>query len=190
MNDFIKIRKHEITSAYLYLDSRRYTDLVINKAEIASAGFDSEYPNGYGEVLQHLTLKLTSGDKIELYREDAKAAWEKLNEDKDEKLLKAIKDYAAHGHKDSTPFDIALCIEQAIDNAENNKWHTPEEEPVPSGKYAEEDFPQIPCLVQFKYNDYGVRYWNVTYKCWNDEDCDDYYCNMDKVKRWAYIREE
>ena len=80
MSNFIKIRKHEIASAYLYLDSRRYTDLVINKAEIASAGFDSEYPNGYGEVLQHLTLKLTSGDKIELYREDAKAAWEKLNE--------------------------------------------------------------------------------------------------------------
>jgi len=81
MNDFIKIRKHEITSAYLYLDSRKYTDLVINKAEIESAGFDSEYPNGYGEVLPHLTLKLTSGDKIELYREDAKAAWEKLNKE-------------------------------------------------------------------------------------------------------------
>ena len=113
-----------------------------------------------------------------------------VKESEDEKLLKAIKDYAAHGHKDSTPFDIALCIEQAIDNAENNKWHTPDEEPVPSGKYAEEDFPQIPCLVQFKYNDYGVRYWNVTYKCWDDEDCDDYYCDMSKVKRWAYIREE
>lgn len=120
MSNFIKIRKHEIAGAYLYLDSRRYTDLVINKAEIASAGFDSEYPNGYGEVLQHLTLKLTSGDKIELYREDAKAAWEKLNEDEDEKLLKAIKDYAAHGHKDATPLDVALCIEQAIDNKEKN----------------------------------------------------------------------
>ena len=120
MNDFIKIRKHEITSAYLYLDSRRYTDLVINKAKIASAGFDSEYPNGYGEVLPHLTLKLTSGDKIELYREDAKAAWEKLNEDEDEKLQKAIKDYAAHGHKDATPLDVALCIEEAIDNKEKN----------------------------------------------------------------------
>lgn len=94
--------------------------MVINKAEIASAGFDSEYPNGYGEVLQHLTLKLTSGDKIELYREDAKAAWEKLNEDEDEKLLKAIKDYAAHGHKDATPLDVALCIEEAIDNKEKN----------------------------------------------------------------------
>lgn len=120
MSNFIKIRKHEIAGAYLYLDSRRYTDLVINKAEIASAGFDSEYSNGYGEVLQHLTLKLTSGDKIELYREDAKAAWEKLNEDEDEKLLKAIKDYAAHGHRDDTPFDVALCIEQAIDNKEKN----------------------------------------------------------------------
>ena len=120
MSNFIKIRKHEIAGAYLYLDSRRYTDLVINKAEIASAGFDSEYPNGYGEVLPHLTLKLTSGDKIELYREDAKAAWEKLNEDEDEKLLKAIKDYAAHGHKDATPLDVALCIEEAIDNKEKN----------------------------------------------------------------------
>ena len=120
MSNFVKIRKHEITSAYLYLDSRRYTDLVINKAKIASAGFDSEYPNGYGEVLPHLTLKLTSGDKIELYREDAKAAWEKLNEDEDEKLLKTIKDYAAHEHKDATPLDVALCIEQAIDNKKKN----------------------------------------------------------------------
>lgn len=120
MSNFIKIRKHEITGAYLYLDSRRYTDLVINKANIASTGFDSEYPNGYGEVLPHLTLMLTSGDKIELYREDAKAAWEKLNEDEDEKLLKAIKGYAAHEHKDATPLDVALCIEQAIDNKEKN----------------------------------------------------------------------
>ena len=120
MSNFVKIRKHEITSAYLHLDSRRYTDLVINQAEIASAGFDLEYPNGFGEVLPHLTLMLTSGDKIELYREDAKAAWEKLNEDEDEKLLKTIKDYAAHEHKDATPLDVALCIEQAIDNKEKN----------------------------------------------------------------------
>lgn len=71
-----------------------------------------------------------------------------------------------------------------------NKWHTPEEEPKPIGRYAEQSYPQIPCLVEIIHFGYGVRYWNVKEKCWDDEACDDYCCDMDKVKRWAYIEEE
>lgn len=70
------------------------------------------------------------------------------------------------------------------------KWHSSEEEPEAYGKYAEERYPQIPCLVEIKNYGYGVRYWNVKEKCWDGEDCDDYYCDMDKVTRWAYIEEE
>ena len=70
-----------------------------------------------------------------------------------------------------------------------DEWHTPEEEPVPFGKYANEHYPQIPCLVDIKNYGYGVRYWNVKEKCWDGEDCDDYYCDMDKVIKWSYIKE-
>lgn len=70
------------------------------------------------------------------------------------------------------------------------KWHSPEEEPKAYGKYAEKRYPQIPCLVEIKNYGYGVRYWNVYEKCWDGEDCDDYYCDMDRVTRWAYIEEE
>lgn len=76
-----------------------------------------------------------------------------------------------------------LCKKDKID------WHTPEEEPVPFGKYINERYPQIPCLVDIKNYGYGVRYWNVKEKCWDGEDCDDYYCDMDKVRKWSYIKE-
>lgn len=106
---------------------------------------------GYNEALKEVDGICT---KEAIYHARLEELFDRINwdgpevkESEDEKLLKAIKDYAAHGHKDSTPFDIALCIEQAIDNAENNKWHTPEEEPVPSGKYAEEDFPDRKSVV-------------------------------------------
>lgn len=71
-----------------------------------------------------------------------------------------------------------------------DEWHTPEEEPVPFGKYANERYPQIPCLVDIKNYGYGIRYWNVKEKCWDDESCDDYYCDMDRIKKWAYIKED
>ena len=28
---------------------------------------------------------------------------------------------------------------------------------------------------------YGVRYWNVTEQCWDDEECDDYECSKDAI---------
>lgn len=69
------------------------------------------------------------------------------------------------------------------------EWHTSEEEPVPFEKYANEHYPQIPCLVEIKNYGPGVRYWNVKEKCWDGEDCDDFYCDMDKVEKWSYIKE-
>ena len=81
-------------------------------------------------------------------------------------------------------------MEQGCKEGEMIKWHSSGEEPEAYGKYAEERYPQIPCLVEIKNYGYGVRYWNVKEKCWDGEDCDDYYCDMDKVTRWAYIEEE
>lgn len=34
---------------------------------------------------------------------------------------------------------------------------------------------------------YGVRYWNVTEKCWDDEECDDYECSKDAIEEWACL---
>ena len=34
---------------------------------------------------------------------------------------------------------------------------------------------------------YGVRYWNVTEQCWDDEECDDYECSKDAIDEWAYL---
>lgn len=86
--------------------------------------------------------------------------------------------------------DICTTMGELIVALEGDKWHTSEEEPVAHGKYANQDYPQIPCLVLFKHFDYGVRYWNVKEKCWDDEEADDFYCDMDKVEKWAYIKED
>ena len=69
----------------------------------------------------------------------------------------------------------------------NNIWHIPDEEPEVFGEYVEKSYPQIPCLVYIKNYGYGVRYWNVTEKCWDDEECDDFFCKMDGIEKWAYI---
>jgi len=102
---------------------KEVTDLFIKSAEF-----------GYNEALKEVDDICT---EEAIYHARLEELFDRINwdgpevkESEDEKLLKAIKGYAAHGHKDDTPFDVALCIEKAIDNAENNKWHTPEEEPV------------------------------------------------------------
>ena len=51
------------------------------------------------------------------------------------------------------------------------------EVPKAIGEYANDIYPQIPCLVQGKLSTgegYGVRYWNVECQVWDDEECDDY----------------
>lgn len=53
-----------------------------------------------------------------------------------------------------------------------------------------EHYPQIPCLVYGKLSTgtgYGVRYWNITEQCWDDEECDDYECSKDAIEEWAYL---
>ena len=73
----------------------------------------------------------------------------------------------------------------------NSVWHkTKDEVPHAHGKYEKEHYPQIPCLVYGKLSTgtgYGVRYWNVTEQCWDNEECDDYECSKDAIDEWAYL---
>ena len=70
----------------------------------------------------------------------------------------------------------------------NAKWHYPKmgEYPIKFGKYMQQNYPQIPCLVLYN-GKYGVRFWNCTEECWDDEDCDDYFCDKEAVEKWLYI---
>ena len=78
VNNFIKIRRHEVSNAYLNLDDRNYTDYVINVAQIKYAEYDENYTNGYGQTLSYLRL-LVGKDVIFLYRKDADDVWEQIN---------------------------------------------------------------------------------------------------------------
>lgn len=73
----------------------------------------------------------------------------------------------------------------------NSVWHDMKtEEPQVYGEYKNRVYPQIPCLVYGKLSTgigYGVRYWNITEKCWDDEECDDYECSKDAIEEWAYL---
>lgn len=70
----------------------------------------------------------------------------------------------------------------------DSKWHYPQkgEYPVIYGEYERKHYPQIPCLV-FHRGMYGVRFWNCTEECWDDEECDDFYCSKEEVEKWMYI---
>ena len=77
-------------------------------------------------------------------------------------------------------------------NEEKNKiWHYTKDNdyPVVFGKYENEQYPQIPCLVELEMPGswYGVRFWNATLKCWDNEECDDYSCDKEGVVRWMYL---
>lgn len=67
---------------------------------------------------------------------------------------------------------------------------TKDEVPQPIGDYANEIYPQIPCLVKGHLATgygYGVRYWNVKCQVWDDGECDDFECKKDAVEEWAYL---
>lgn len=69
---------------------------------------------------------------------------------------------------------------------------TKDEVPQPIGDYANEIYPQIPCLVKGHLATgygYGVRYWNVKCQVWDDEECDDYECDKEAVEEWAYLED-
>lgn len=70
----------------------------------------------------------------------------------------------------------------------DNKWHYTEnnEYPVVFGKYKNQRYQQIPCLVEY-VGFFGIRYWNVTQQCWDDEEADDYFCDKDSIIRWRYL---
>ena len=70
----------------------------------------------------------------------------------------------------------------------DKKWHYTKDGdyPVIFGEYEKKHYPQIPCLVELR-GGYGVRYWNPTEECWDDEECDDYECEKDSVERWMYL---
>lgn len=67
-----------------------------------------------------------------------------------------------------------------------------DEVPLPNEKYSNDAYPQIPCLVKGQLSTgygYGVRYWNVTEQCWDDEECDDYECDRGAVEEWVYMED-
>lgn len=86
---------------------------------------------------------------------------------------------------------IALSFENGSEWRINSVWHkTKDEVPQAHGEYEKEHYPQIPCLVYGELSTgigYGVRYWNVTEQCWDDEECDDYECSKDAIEEWAYL---
>lgn len=73
----------------------------------------------------------------------------------------------------------------------NSVWRDMKKEvPQVYGEYCDSIYPQIPCLVVGHLSTgygYGVRYWNVTEQCWDDEECDAYECDKDKIEEWVYL---
>jgi len=71
----------------------------------------------------------------------------------------------------------------------SNIWHFTENNDFPElyGKYESDVYPEIPCLVELYSNTYGVRYWNSTEHCWDDEEMDDYFRDAFAVKKWKYL---
>lgn len=73
----------------------------------------------------------------------------------------------------------------------NSVWHDMEKEvPQVYGEYENNIAPSIPCLVRGYLSTgygYGVRYWNVDYEVWDDEEADDFECKADKIEEWAYL---
>ena len=70
----------------------------------------------------------------------------------------------------------------------DNKWHYTEnnEYPVVFGKYKNQHYQQITCLVEY-VGFFVIRYWNVTQECWDDEEADDYFCDKDSIIRLRYL---
>lgn len=70
-------------------------------------------------------------------------------------------------------------------------WHDMGKDvPQVYGEYENKIAPSIPCLVKGYLSTgygYGVRYWNVEYEVWDNEDADDYECDADKIEKWAYL---
>lgn len=71
----------------------------------------------------------------------------------------------------------------------NKIWYNTKkgEYPVATGKYEKDSYPQIPCLIKNGHYLVGIRYFNITEDCWDDDQCDDYDADKDKYEQWCYI---
>ena len=83
------------------------------------------------------------------------------------------------------------CFKAGAAWQRNHVWHNMKlEEPQAYGEYEDCIYPEIPCLVRGQLSTgygYGVRYWNIIEKVWDDEECDDFECNKDDIEEWAYL---
>lgn len=77
---------------------------------------------------------------------------------------------------------VADGFERGIYWFKKHIWHPNTEEPVPQS----DNESHVDCLVETSWG-FGVRCWNPYEKCWDDEDGDDYDCDMKSVKRWTYL---
>lgn len=94
--------------------------------------------------------------------------------------------------KDEVLTDFGMnCFIEGAQWRINSVWHDMKKEvPQVYGEYENEAALSIPCLVRGYLSTgygYGVRYWNVSYEVWDDEECDDYECDKDKIEEWAYL---
>ena len=70
----------------------------------------------------------------------------------------------------------------AIQEFLEDLWHDASEEPV----LQSDNESHVDCLLETAWG-LGVRCWNPYEKCWDDEDADNYDCDMDSVMRWLYL---
>lgn len=63
---------------------------------------------------------------------------------------------------------------------ETNKNEYPDINLFPNRLY------DIPCLVHSKYG-FMILWWNAEYKCWDNEQGDDYYCDKELIDKWEYL---
>lgn len=89
---------------------------------------------------------------------------------------------------------LDVSVQSFIDGVKwgrNEVWHDMKKEvPQVYGEYENKIAPSIPCLVRGYLSTgygYGVRYWNVDYEVWDDEEADDFECKANKVEEWAYL---
>lgn len=123
---------------------------------------------------------------------------------KQEQIEKAAKEYVSrhsNAFKPETRLEKEIVnvffqslIRVFVDGAQwriNSVWHDMEKEvPQVYGKYENEIAPSIPCLVRGYLSTgygYGVRYWNVSYEVWDDEEADDFECKKDEIEEWCYL---
>jgi hypothetical protein len=63
------------------------------------------------------------------------------------------------------------------------KWHYTKDGDLPSGNRD-----HIICLADTKHG-YMLLGYNTYEQCWDDGECDDYYCDAYNVERWCSLKE-